>query len=306
VRTGGARVCGAFTVVELMVVIAVIALVLAIGVPAFNSMTAQQRLSKTRQLLNGTLTRTHVISLSDRNLTAVRIFPADWDLGDDNPSRTTAGRQMIATYSYRATSAANPNAPSTVSFDERFERIEGGPTHLLPPDTWVAPSEALLDRDYDDQVIDGDRVLQGEIGRFAFDPNDTTELLSADDFLIVFDPETGVVRQNNNWPWRAWRLLAFDPRPRPGEPGGVDTGQLETDGQRRNTGVLIEPYQRFNFTGVVVYPREPFAALDQTDMDGDDLITGRRSVLQRLGQTYYVSRTGGSLMGGGQETVTKE
>ncbi|MFQ5807874.1 MAG: Tfp pilus assembly protein FimT/FimU, partial [Phycisphaerae bacterium] len=215
-RPRSAPLRAAFTIVEMIVVIAVIALVLAIGVPAFNAMTIQQRLSKARQLLNGTLTRTQVISVADRALTAVRLVPAAWHLDKAAATATSARRQVMTTYSYRGTAAANPNRPDLVILDERFERIENGPTQLLPPDTWVAPSEALFDTD------SGDAVLDGTIGRFTLDATDTSEdFLSADDFLIVFDPETGVQMQNNNWPWKTWRLLAYDP-----------VNEIETDGDR--------------------------------------------------------------------------
>jgi type II secretory pathway pseudopilin PulG len=280
-----ARTRRAFTVVELMVVIGVIALILVIGIPAFNTMAVQQRYSKTRQLLNGTLTRTHVIALSDRTLAAVRLCPAEWAQAGGEEKAEAAGRQIAMTYTYRATYAADPDNPQQVHFDERFERLEDGPTQLLPPGIWVAPSEALLDQDADDW-FDGDEVLRGEIGTFAFDAIESEDLLPADDFLIVFDPETGVVRQNSNWPWKVWRLLAYDP-----------VTETETAGDDWSAGGYDQPFQRFNFTGVVVYQREPFAQLGAS-AEPDD----RRSVLRRTGQTYYVNRMGGSLVAGARET----
>jgi prepilin-type N-terminal cleavage/methylation domain-containing protein len=292
-----ARLPNAFTIVEMMVVIAIIGLILAIGVPAFNAMTTQQRLSKARQLLNGTLTRARVISISDRTLTAVRVFPAEWHLDQEAASSgSLAGRQMLATYSYRATHAANPSDPSAVLFDERFERIENGPTQLLPPDTWVAPSEALFDPGAGDS-FDGDAILDGTIGYFTLDATDTREdFLSADDFLIVFDPETGVQTQRQLRPdWKAWRLLALDPR------SDTPTGQLETDGVRYSDGTLRTPFQRYNFAGAVIYQREPFVAVGTASDGDDDLIDARRDVLRRFGQTYYVDRTGGNLVSGSGE-----
>ena len=284
----------------MIVVIGVIALILVIGVPAFNSMTVQQRLSKTRQLLDGTLLRTHVVSVSDRTLTAVRLFPADWHLSDVDTAEVVAGRQIMTTYSFRSTYAANPFAPTQVLFDERFERIEDGPTHLLPPDTWVAPSEAL---DTVHTVLGlgstpvGDHVLDGEIGDFWLNADDRDEnaerLLDADDFLIIFDPETGVQNSRRR---QSWRLKAFDPRPS----GDAPTAQLETDGERAANGHLDVPFQRFNFTGAVIYRREPFTALG-ADADSEAEYSARRDVLRRFGQTYYVDRTGGNLVAGAGE-----
>lgn len=291
----------AFTIVEMIVVIAVIALILAIGVPAFNSMTVQQRISKTRQLLNGTLTRTQVIAVSDQTLTAVRICPADWHLDASAAAGTSKGRQIITTYSYRHTYAANPNYPLRVRFAERFERIEDGPTHLLPPDTWVAPSEAFdltrMVRDGESSSTDwlGNLVLKGQIGAFRFDAaNKTDDFLEADDFLIVFDPETGVQPSARGYERPIWRLRALDPRPL------EDGGQIETDALRRANGTVQVAFRRYNFTGTVIYRREPFVAMgtDLTDADGVD---ARRDVLKRFGQTYYVNRTGGNLVDGAGE-----
>jgi type II secretory pathway pseudopilin PulG len=291
-----ARERRAFTIVEMIVVIGIIVLILVIGVPAFNSMTVQQRASKTRQLLNGTLLRTQVVSVSDQTLTAVRLFPADWHVTDQDLGEVTAGRQIMTTYSFRSTYAANPYDPTQVLFDERFERIEDGPTHVLPPDTWVAPSEAL-DTVHTVPYLGGyvgDWVLNGRIGYFTLDADSRTnsgeQLLDADDFLIVFDPETGVQSSRRR---QAWRLKAFDPRP-----AGEQTGQLETDGVRRSgTGQLDVPFQRFNFTGAVIYRREPFTALG-ADANDNDMIRARRDVLRRFGQAYYVDRTGGNLVAG--------
>ena len=66
----------------MIVVIGIIALILVIGVPAFNAMAVQQRLSKTRQLLNGTLLRTQVVAVSGGMPTAVRLLPAEWHLSE--------------------------------------------------------------------------------------------------------------------------------------------------------------------------------------------------------------------------------
>ena len=290
----------AFTVVELMVVIGIIALILALGVPAFNAMTTQQRLSKTRTLLDGALTRTHVICLSDRNLAAVRIFPANWHLSRDQAlAGSQTGRQMLATYVYRSTYAADPGQPDSVHFHERFERLEDGPTRLLPPDTWVAPGEALDTRT---RVPDlgrdiGDLVLDGTIGRFELDADSRTNrgegLLDADDFLIVFDPGTGVRPSFNRQPWP---LRAYVPEAGDLGPGADDVAGQEAAGDYWTGAAYNIPFQRFSFTGVVIYQRDPFLALG-VDADPDQ----RRDVLHRFGSMYYVDRTGGSLVAGAGE-----
>jgi len=300
--TGATR---GFTIIEMMVVIGVIAIVLAIGIPAFNSMTIQQRESKTRQLLSGTLTRTHIVSVSDATLTAVRIFPAEWHLDPNSVLGDVAGRQLLTTYAYRHTYAANPdnvNNPNYVEFDERFERLEDGPTYLLPPDTWIAPSEAFdLTRSVSTPGVEsgllGDRVLTGRIGDFELNIEwnraAANAFLDADDFLIVFDPETGVqpsIVRGDERPF--WRLVAFDPRPA----GSTPSAQRETDGWHCNGGRQRDQFRRHNFTGAVIYRREPFAALGVDASPAE-----RRAVLQRLGKTFYVNPTGGSLVAGAGE-----
>jgi prepilin-type N-terminal cleavage/methylation domain-containing protein len=299
----------AFTVVELMVVVAIIALVLAIGIPAFNSMTEQTRLSKTRQLLNGTLVRARIISVSDRTLTAVRLCPAEWEVREGDERRTLAGRQIMTTYSYRATTAANPSNPAEVSFHERFERLQDGPTQVLPPDTWVAPSEAL------DMVhlVDGDEtsnwVLNGTIHHleggqlrgFELDGDSETnpgeELLDADDFLIVFDPDTGVKPSLLREPWP---IKAYVPEE--ADVGGVEGTEAAGEGWNVSRARFDTPFQRFNFTGVVVYKREPFVALG-FDAASEAEYRARRDVLRRFGLMYYVDRTGGNLLAGGAEST---
>lgn len=277
----------------MIIVIAIIALVLAIGVPAFNAMTIQQRMSKTRQLLDGALVRTQIIGVSDQTLTAIRLCPAEWHLDKDAALGSLAGRQMLTTYAYRFTYAANPSNPTQVKFAERFERVEEGPTQLLPPDTWVAPSEAfdLTRRMASDSGggLLGDVVLKGRIGDFEFDASKhLNNFLEADDFLIVFDPETGVQPSARGDQRSCWPLVGYDPRTT------SSTAQQETNG------VNNDRFKRYNFTGAVIYRREPFAALEKS-LDGSALIEARRDVLKRLGQTYYVSRTGGGLVAGAGE-----
>src|SRR5206468_13101993 len=53
VSPAGRRRHSAFTIVELIVVVAIIALILGIGLPAFNAMSTSAKLAKTRQLLTG-------------------------------------------------------------------------------------------------------------------------------------------------------------------------------------------------------------------------------------------------------------
>ena len=88
-----------------------------------------------------------------------------------------------------------------------------------------------------------------------------------------------------------WQMLALD--------AGEGGNRRELDGERRiSTGRLDVPFQRFNFTGVIVYQREQFELLGKEASAQD-----RRDALKRYGQTYYVDRVGGNLVTGGDESA---
>jgi len=287
----------------MLVVMVVIVLLLALGVPAFNSMTRQSRLTQAQQKLNGLLTRANIIAVSDRALTAVRIVPAHWA---EAPARDAAygaqarrDRQAALVYEYRSTSidptSLGEDAPN-VRFDERFERLTNDPVTLLPTDTWVAPAEALLS--VGNGGFRGDAVVQGIIDNFEVDAvNDAAiggiDFLNADDFLVVFDPETGL--QPAYWPEgsqddpylrrSAWPLLGYDPQ-REIELA-YDLSGSEFD--------MSRPFRRFNFTGVVIYPREPFVTLGRAAAPRD-----RQEFLRQSGTVYWVNRNGGNLFAGRQ------
>jgi type II secretory pathway pseudopilin PulG len=292
----------------LIVVVAIIGLVLGIGLPAFNSMSASSRLVKTRQLVTGTLARAHAIALSDRTHTAVRFMPSAWEVDDSANSGTSIGNrntQLLATYRYVTSSAGDPANIGNIRFSERLERIKNGPSAVLPGDSWVAPAEAL---DANGTAIQRngasvnlrDAVLSGRIGQFelnadrlnepavpggSFTSNNGEQFLDADDFLIVFDPETGVVGSQRRVPWR---LLGYDPRPT------GPTSRQETPGDYTgNPAALTRPYQRMNYTGVVIYPREPFVALG-----ADATPLNRFNLLSRMGKKYIANKSGGGLLEG--------
>lgn len=329
------RLARAFTMVELLVVIAIIAIILGIGLPAFNTMTAQARLSKARQLLQGALTRASVLSVADKNLIAVRIFPGAWDQVDANSSSTAsgaanAGAQVIALYKYVArgeqplVTSGGSTSVTTVAFVDRFERIKDSPAIPLPPDVWVAPSEALLsglvDRDGDgqgggsnDNELD---ELAGNLGKFVLDmdPRSNSQnrigspdrALPADDFLIIFDPQQGVVSSRGR---PAWKMFGFDPRKSmtppapPPQFAGIDppsiTGQLETGGEYRASppaGYLPgRTFQRLNYTGAVLYNRDRLTALGPNAAAND-----RHELLGRIGLPLFVSGPSGLLTTGGR------
>ena len=291
----------AFTIVELLVVIGLIVLILGFGLPAFNAMVVQQRQNKTLQLLNSTLVHMHVISLSDQTFTAVRLLPTEWQFDPQRVrSEALGGRQVITTYAYRQVTMPDPDQPTRIRFEERFEPLEGGPMHVLPYDTWIAPLEALdttryvPDRPAPPAYSIGNHVLSGTIGQFERNANsrenNNETLLDADDFLFVFDPRTGLFPSLNRQPWL---LVGYDPSP---------DALREWAGVRYSGGDLIarQKYQRFNFTGAVIYAREPFVAAGKIG-DNTDQIQLRRDILRRHGMNYYVEPRGGSLIAGSAE-----
>ena len=270
--TNGRR---AFTIVEMIVVIAIIALVLVIGVPAFNNMAVQQRMSKARQLLNGTMTRARVLSVNGQRV-AVRVCPAQWYLADESLARVSTGRQVVSTFAFNALPGGDPTDVESAIARDWFEPLADGPMHVLPPDTWVAPSAALVND------ADGDAWLEGEIGEFRIDADEHVIFLDADDFLIVFSD--GELRTRVTEDERC--LKAYIPDLEAEAAGDLTSWNAIT-------GKFGTPFRRSNATGFVIYPREPFAALGAS-ADPD----ARRDVLSRLGKIYYVNRYTGILVSG--------
>ena len=318
------KITPAFTLVELLVVVAIIGLILGLGLPAFNSMTAQSRKSKARQLLQGALTRASVLSVADRNVVAVRVFPGAWDQSGQSTSGTPSGAagvgtQSLALYKYvtRAerplVTASGQNDPSVVTYVDRFERVPESPSIVMPPEVWLAPLEALItgpngnraqvDRSGDGQLDATDTALDelgGTPGWFDLncDPrpnqNPGKQILIADDFLFVFDPEQGLVSGRGR---PAWKMFGYDPRPIAG-PNSGPTGGLETGGEftfNQATGYFSyiprQTFQRMNFTGAVIYDRSRFLPLSTPDTRG--------ALLAREGLPLYSVGGSGTLTTGG-------
>lgn len=292
----------------MLVVVLLIGVVLGLGLPAFNTIAKQSRLSQARQQLNGVLTRAYTLSLADRALTAVRLFPAEWEAGDsrsdiggntDAESRALVrDRQAAGIYRY-AGATADPTDPSKVLYTERFERAANAPVVVLPTDVWAAPAEALVggSTNLTDQA---EAILRGPLySGLCRDFNavegagtskrNSDVFLDMDDFLIVFDSEGGVLRRQ---PAPSWPMRMFDPRESTGNCSSP-TGQTEVarDGLDADDPEL----ERFSFSGLVLYEREVMKALG-SDAQSDTEVADRATVLERLNLRYYVSR-GGSLIG---------
>lgn len=290
-----------FTIVELIVVIAIIAIILGLGLPAFNSMTTQSRMAKALQQVSGVLTRAHVLSVAERNLTAVRFSPAQWELDDKSGSAAeTRGLQVASIYRYMAASR-DPQRPGAVRFQERFERVKTSAPVVLPGDTWVAPAESIvpISADRDGNGTGGDAndrrldELVGNVGAFEYDADRRSSseaglLLTADDFLVVFDPDSGARSASER---RSWPISAYSPTHNP-------PMELAGDGWNAGQGRFQKEFKRFAYSGVTIYSREPFVALGRNGPAGSPVVEARRSFLAGKGQTYFVDGTNGGLRGG--------
>jgi type II secretory pathway pseudopilin PulG len=254
--------------VELIIVVTVIIIVLAIAIPGLSAMSAEARLTAAQQMIQGVTTQAYYLGLANRSMTAVRFCPGPWDADPNAPVADT--RQRLAIYNYVGTSAQEGSGGWSIAFGEYFERAKDLSSVAMPEDVWAAPLEAL-------QVPAGQFWLTGPLcttpSTFTFDPNvPGANFLNADDFLIVCDPETGV-RTGTPTPFR---LRAFAP-----------TLGYEVD---NNAGV---PFQRYSFSGVVTYRREPFAALGASATGA-----ARQALLQRDGRPFMVQRYSGGLQSG--------
>ena len=270
----------AFTVVELIVVIVIIGLILAIVLPGLAKMTSDARFSSASQSVQAAFTRAYVAAQSDRNMTAIRFVPGDWELNPDSDETEPTGRQQMVTYTYRtSTDLENAAGEFVVKYRERLTRREGSQSVQLPANVWVAPA-VTLERDGNGLTPTAADLLAGDVGDFRLDPAANT-FYSPDDFLVVFDPQTGVrggvsTGRRNAWP--RFQMAATD-MTTPANPQESDE------------------VERFNFSGIVIYKREPFLALGAS-ASADD----RQDVLRRIGRPYFVHRYSGGLVMGTRDT----
>lgn len=284
----------AFTITELLVVISIIVLILAIGIPAFSSMSLESRFTQATEMANGVITRANIAALSDRSPTLVRFVPAEWDL-DPNGDRTgLQGRQRAITYRY-SFEPEDPNNLGTVKFiqiqnneeafsAETFRREESSQETLLPEDVWVAPAEALVDGPNNAVPVaysNSRHILNGTFGpadqSFFLDWNQSNAHLDSDDFTITFDGQTGVKRG-------------------PVFGSSAQTVQLWAEDPRSNAKSKQAELRRRAFTGLTFYRREPFVSFGN---DTSQQVTqDRQDYLLRAGRPFFVSRVGGTLVRG--------
>jgi prepilin-type N-terminal cleavage/methylation domain-containing protein len=283
----------AFTLVELLVVLAVIGLLLALALPAMNTLNADAKQTSAKQTVQAMLARAYYVTIAEGNMTAVRFLPAEWDLAEKG-ARGSAGRQRMVIYRY--VGVVDPN----LSNQEYFARAEGTPAMDLPDDVWAAPLEALAttrgivspDADSGGFVnriyanFGADFVLNGraDAASFAYDVNranttcDGTSFLNADDFLLVFEPGTGL----RPFLPQTYRLRGFSP-----------AAGYEVD---RDPAYTTRLYRRFGFGGLVTYSRAAFLALGRQASGVE-----RQEFLRANGRPEMVHRFSGGLLSGPSE-----
>ena len=285
---------GAFTLVELLVVAGVILLVLGIGVPAFKALSAQAQRNQARQLVSGLLNRAAIVAATNGSRAAVRFAPAEWLVQADETSASASahrGRQAAALYEERTFVGDPEPDDSQVEFieDQRLEQVGDVAPVVLPGNLWVAPAEAtagflgrvwLGSRD-GPRVVWPERLLQGTIGHFALDPVRDPELLSLDDFVVVFDAQTGLLPGVWGSTVVAWPLFGYDPV------NDVATAGVLTRRQGRFS--YFPRYQRFGAGAIVFYDRESFISLGPSAVP-----RVRRDVLRR-GQVFDIGKLSGTL-----------
>jgi len=281
----------AFTLVELLVVLAVIGLLLALALPAMNTLSADAKQTSAKQTIQAMLARAYYLTIAEGNMTAVRFLPAEWDLAEKG-TRGSAGRQRMVIYRY--VGVVDPNLAN----QEYFARADGTPTMDLPDDVWAAPLEALsttrglvspdpdaggfVERIYAN--FGADFVLNGQIGTFAYDVNranmasDGNAFLNADDFLLVFEPQTGL----RPFLPQSYRLRAFSP-----------AAGYEVD---RDPSYTTRLYRRFGFAGLITYPRAAYVALGPQAAGVE-----RQEFLRANGRPEMVHRFSGGLVSGPSE-----
>ncbi len=302
---GARRATAGFTLVELILVVAVIILVLAIAIPSLGSMGAEARLTAARQVINGATTRAYFLAISNQNMSAVRFLPSRWAVRDEEGEEERDNRQHLELYTWHTETFVDEGFVWRESF---FRRAEDFQPQRMPADVWAAPLEALQQsggvRGTDGVVYDSGMslgtnfVLNGLLGNFVCDADrytgqeNASAFMNADDFLIVCDPKTGV----QAGPPTPYQVRGYFPEGTYGDTGGTEHYQAVHGGNGY-------PYTRYSFSGVVTYHREPFAALG---IGNESMGIGaqRQGFLRERGRAYLLHRYGGNLITGRQRPPT--
>lgn len=286
-----ARVRGAFTLVELLVVISVIGIILLITLPGLSGMLRQVRNDAAYKTVSSFISKAYFRALADSNTTAVRIFPGAWDFSELSETNTqAAGRQHLALYSFRGDYRDGNGLlqpPNNGVYTEYFSRVSDEDSLILPAEVWAAPAETVSAAATNTNSV-YQNALNGQRGFFSFSNNFDESLVDADDFLLIFDPQDGL---RSGLPTDNLMKIADARENRPtGDPA-------EWLGRTPWDGTNSQRFLRKNFTGLTFYNRNDFAALDRT-VTNPATADVRQSWLQRNSTPVFVRRHGGGLVSG--------
>lgn len=291
-----ARAGRAFTIVELLVVVGVIALILTIAVPGLGGMLQQVRQDAALRNVSSLMSRAYFTAAADANPTAVRVMPGKWDFSAIAEPNQASDRQHLVLYSmrgeYRDFNSGALRAPGMLNsgYIQYFARTPGADALILPADVWAAPVEttasAVANNPYGDVFAQG--ALEGRLDTFGRNPESDTDFMDSEDFLLVFDPDAGL---RSSPGWLAGRAPRYTIKT-------YDPNQVVSAGERIGTGTVsnrANQYTRAAFSGVALYSRTAYRALDQSG-NRPARWQDRHSWLQRNSRPYFVGRQGGGLI----------
>ncbi len=287
-----------FSLVEVLVVIAIIGLVLALALPSLNIMNRDARFTQAVSLVNGALARARLVALQEQQIVALRIAPDRWtadvdalSASDGDLGSSGSERQQLVLYRYVTPAYSwNGSAFELSTTNQFFDVDPDFDPVTLPRGIWAAPLDAIArPDDISNQRSRLELMLLGDFGAFATsfaDPDGSqskNDIVAADDFLLAYHPRSGL------------RPSAFHDNPDPNAlritglrwPDSGDAPVPAFKGAGNNDDNLLA---RYNADALIFYDRAGFEALPNE-------IEIRNQYLREEGRPYYIHPRGAELVG---------